>query len=219
MADTTGRRDRRINVALHVAVRDEEVAYLTKNLSAGGLFLITPHRYPIGSFLSLKLDYKGLMIDTGARVTHLQRDGVGVRFWNPSAEMQRAIVKVIDDLLASGHATHDRRREPRSSIESTPVLWRRGELEHRAELSDLSLSGARIRGAELPEEGERILLLMPTPSPDSTRDELDLVGSDATVRRVLEQEFGVEFDAPSAEFRLAVARLLQDSGQSSSRQV
>lgn len=209
----TLRRERRINVALRVSIRDEDGHYLTKNLSAGGLFLITPRRFPVGSFVALSLDYKGLVIETGARVTHIQRDGVGVRFWNPTPEMEEAIAKVIADLLASGYSPDDRRREPRTALSGAPVLFRRGELEHRAELVDLSLSGAKIRAAKIPKEGETVLVLMPTPGVDRRRVGVDLVGADAIVRRALDDAFGVEFDAPSAEFRLAVARLLEARGR------
>ncbi len=205
------RRDRRINVALQVTLREEEGRFLTKNLSAGGLFLITPKRYAVGSFVALSLDYKGMVIETGGRVTHIQRDGVGVRFRNPTEEMEAAIGRVIADLLATGHSQDDRRREPRQIVRETPILFRRGELEHRGELLDLSQSGARVQASKLPKEGETLLLLMSTPSIDRRRKDVDLVGSDAIVRRVLEDGFGVEFDAPSAEFRLAVARLLEQT--------
>lgn len=192
---------------------DEE--YLTKNISVGGLFVITEHRYPLGQYLNLRLDYKGMIMESGARVTHIQRDGVGVRFWNATPALEQAMKSLIEDLLATGHYADERRREPRLSIEDMPVLWREGTLEHRASLRDVSLSGAGIESADVPKLGDTILVLLPTPSADLSAISLDLVGSDAVVRRVMDGSFGVEFDAPSAEFRLAVAKMLQQSGEDS----
>ncbi|MEM6730504.1 MAG: PilZ domain-containing protein [Myxococcota bacterium] len=215
------RRDRRLNVAMQVQIVDGDAheSFLTKNISVGGVFVITTHRYPIGAYLSLRIDYKGVEMLTGARVTHIQRDGVGVRFWNPSDDLLHAVKRVIDDLLASGGHTDERRREPRELIEDTPILWRTEGVERRASLVDLSLSGARIADTEPPGEEQKILVLLPTPAAEQDAISVELVGSDAIVRRSMGESFGIEFDGPSAEFRLAVAKLLQQSGRSSSRQV
>ncbi|MEL6339806.1 MAG: PilZ domain-containing protein [Myxococcota bacterium] len=212
---TSPRRDRRINVAMRVEILDRNTGeeLFTKNVSVGGLFLITTHRYPIGGVLPLRLDYKGLLVEVSARVTHIQRDGIGVRFWNAGSAVEEAVSRIIDDLLASGHHGNDRRRESRIWVQDTPVVWRRGELDHPAELADLSLSGARLRATETPDVDEKVLLMLPTPSSEAGSDRVDLVGSDACVRRVIDDQFGVEFDGPSAEFRLAVAKLLSLSGR------
>lgn len=193
--------------------------FLTKNISVGGLFIITHHRYPLGQYLNLRLDYKGMIMESGARVTHIQRDGVGVRFWNATPALEGAVKSLIDDLITTGHYEDERRREPRLTVSDTPVVWRMGEFEHRGNLIDLSLSGAGVESADPPTVGDVVMILLPTQSADLSSISLDLVGSNATVRRVMDDTFGVEFDAPSAEFRLAVAKRLQTSGVSAFREV
>lgn len=213
------RLGRRVNAAMRVRVLDEsdQEYRLTKNISIGGVFFITDRRYPIGQYLDLEIDYKGVLVETGARVTHTQRDGVGVRFWDAPAKLRHTLRSMIEDLLAAGLG--ELRREQRVCIEETPVIWRQNELEHRGELLNLSLSGAGIRCSDVPHTGDEIVIMIPTPAADLRVKSLDLVGTHAHVRQSEQEVFGVEFDTPSAEFRLAVARLLQESGETSIRQV
>lgn len=188
--------------------------FLTKNISVGGLFLITGDPYNVGDKLPLRLSYDGLTVDVDSRVTHVQRDGIGVTFWNPTRSVEETVNRVIDELLELGYTNNERRRELRYLVPNTPVVWRSGELDYPGELADLSFHGARLRAVQQPARGERILLMLPTSSLDGGNEELELVGSPVIVRRVIADQFGVEFDGPSAEFRRAVATVLKLMGKS-----
>src|SRR5262245_10843920 len=74
--------------------------YFTKNLSLGGLFLLTERRWPVGSTVRLTIKNGDKRLPISARVTHIQIDGVGFSFAAPPADATAALRGMIDEILA-----------------------------------------------------------------------------------------------------------------------
>jgi hypothetical protein len=80
-------QERQPRVSTRVPVVETENGqgvYYTKNLSMGGLFLLADKRWPVGSQIALAIVHGDMRLEFAARVTHLQRDGVGLCFIDPS---------------------------------------------------------------------------------------------------------------------------------------
>lgn len=179
---------------------------MTKNLSSGGLFLLTERRYADGDVLRLALEHKGLQLTTSARVTHAQADGVGVRFWNPSDEFRQNLAAIIEDFV-SASTPFDDTDAPGELTAGDKILWRVGTLEYEGVLADISMEGAFIVSNEQPPIGGDVYVLLPYLDPMMSK-EPEIVGCAARVTRSTPEGFGVGFVSPSAEFAVAVAHVL-----------
>lgn len=198
------RRHIRIVVALKVALRDEPEAprAYTKNLSAGGLFLLTERRWPPGTRLQLTLEHPGFEIEAIGEVTaHTQVDGVGVRFVVDSEQRQAALCAMLDFLLSSSVAY-----DGQGGLDGGSVIWRRDMLEHEGQVTDIFAGGAFIESNPIPQAGESVYVLLPSLNESGVRE---IVGSAATVSLATSDGFSVAFVKPSSEFDSAVQRLAQ----------
>lgn len=95
------RRDPRIDIQLPVEVATEqEEPQMVKDLSVGGLFLETvdPSQFQAGDEIELVMrepaDNKLMRLN--ARVAHVGKNGIGVEFFNVTAEDQKALRTCFD---------------------------------------------------------------------------------------------------------------------------
>ena len=96
------RQHPRVSLELLVQVRSDSVekfrAEHAKNLSAGGMFIATTQRRPVGSDVYFQFTVKdgGTLIEGLGRVVHSSDAGMGVEFTSvlePSASIIRALVE------------------------------------------------------------------------------------------------------------------------------
>lgn len=206
----TQRSHLRILVALKVAeAAHPERSWLTRNLSMGGMFMLSDRRWPMGSLVDLVLEYKGAQIPTPARVTHLQPDGVGVRFVQPTVEFEDEITRVIDDLVTGGRPL-DQNHSFDAALGPTHIVWRAGNLEHAGEVTAATNEKIRCRTGEAVPAGTPLFVLLPTkPVSPELAYTFEIVGAPATVTRTWPDGFDATFGRPSAEFRVVLDRLVK----------
>lgn len=195
------RREPRVPVSIPVVAPGLDAPCVTKNLSLGGLFLLTRRRYPVGENVSLKLIYQDLNLDVEARVTHLQSDGVGFAFVSASTPLRNTIRAILDKMV-QGSVSRDGAAPPPSSFWSPD-----GSVKREARLLDVSAKGAYVAGPG-PAVGAEILFYIPGFTPRDASEPSEVRGSKARVVRSSEEGFGMEFVNASAEFRMALEELI-----------
>ena len=158
------RRLPRLQVDLTAERRDGDVRVVDRvlNLSVSGLMILSQHLLQPGAILALKLGDESAQIDLSAAVVWARQSprwpGVeaGLKLIAVTAEAAAQLELLITRLLAS-------RRGRRSSVRfsvAIEALWRTAGATQGlpVELIDLSLGGAMISGARVPEYGDRGLL-------------------------------------------------------------
>ncbi len=120
----------RILVALQVVASTStgSVKALTKNLSVGGLYLLTDAKWEPGREVSLTLEHKGTSVELRSTVTHARADGLGLAFVDPPQALVTELIGVIDDILSTGAGLDG----GDDMLEQNPrlVMFRRGMLEY-----------------------------------------------------------------------------------------
>ncbi|MEO1483047.1 MAG: PilZ domain-containing protein [Myxococcota bacterium] len=203
----------RIPVSIPVVTADGGPKALTKNLSLGGLYLITRKRYEVGSHVELTLNYAGVELGVTGRVTHLQADGCGFAFVNASVALRNMIRELIDALLDQRPVVDDD-TNPRFAVEHK-ISWSRGDAtRHNASIRQLSLAGAYLSSTTGAKKGETLFVYFPgfTATDDGSRAS-EVRGTQSVVVHQDAEGFGVRFVSPSAEFRMAVERLMTSRGR------
>ncbi|MEM6531163.1 MAG: PilZ domain-containing protein [Myxococcota bacterium] len=203
----------RVPVSIPVVTADGGKPALTKNLSLGGLYLITRRRYAVGSHVELSLSYGGVQLGVTGRVTHLQADGCGFAFVNASVALRNMLRELIDTLLDQRPVVDDD-TNPRFVIEHQ-IHWSRGDAKrHHASIRQLSLAGAYLTSEVRAKKGETLLVYVPgfTATDDGSRAS-EVRGTRSVVVHEDGEGFGVRFVGASAEFRMAVERLMTSRGR------
>lgn len=188
------------------AIEGEKRACYTKNLSLGGLFLLTDKRWPIGSTVSLSVNHEDARFDVDARVTHLQADGVGFSFVDASTTLREMLRQVIDKTISRPSDESDESVN-RVAIQSR-VVWAQDEQRYEADLRNIGQEGAFLETVVPPQLEGTVFVYLPAFGPAVTDNvPQELRGCMATVSRRDADGFAVRFVNPSAEFRMAVAEL------------
>ena len=178
-----------------------------RNLSTGGIFLITAQRFGLGCVELLTLEVGHRRLQTPARVTHLQPDGVGFSFASPGEPFLTAVRELIDELLSS-----DAERTAERKHVSDPVVWSQAGASRTTVLRDLSAGGAFVLCDAPPRLGSELLLYLPGYTYSAgTEQPSELRGCRAQVVRHAEGGFACRFLDPSAEFRMGIALCLARS--------
>jgi hypothetical protein len=209
------RHDLRVCAAVKVVEvgSQEKVPIVTRNLSQGGMFLVTKARWSPDSVVTFRISHRYWEAAFKAKVVHTRPDGVGFAFVGLDDATREMVRRIIDGLLADGAWYDDRRRSIRTQIEGT-VVWRYSKVEIESRLRDLTPEGAFIITSEPPEIGAHIYFYVPGElvGSDGTRSP-EARGAQATVVRREPQGFAVEFVFPSDEFGAAVRNLLETAGR------
>jgi hypothetical protein len=211
-------RELRVATRLPVVATEStgDRAFYTKNLSMGGLFLLSETRWPVGSTMSLSMTFGDVRIELTARVTHLQRDGVGMCFVGPSDETRAQIKAIISEQMpheAEGGAFQALQRavgmgKPRG----IQVVWTEGKSRHESTARDLSSAGAFFESETMPAEGATIMVYLSSITENDDHElEPELRGCAAEVLERTDAGFDVRFRTPSAEFRMAIDQALRNA--------
>ncbi len=209
-------RQPRVDTRLPVVETGTEgVTYYTKNLSMGGLFLLSEKRYAVGSEVALTIAFGRARLPLQARVTHLQRDGVGMCFIEPSEAVREALRLLIASQIPVNEPT-------RLEAISRPVgfghgpsvvlAWSDGRHRHEATVRGLTMQGGFFETPDRPSIGAQIIVYIPqrVEHEDGGEVEHELRGSKAEVMTHSVDGFDAKFMVPSAEFRMALERLLRE---------
>ncbi len=194
--------------AIQVSIDGGEPA-VARNLSLGGAFVLLPRRLPIGGKVTATLHYEQSKLTLAARVTHTQRDGVGLAFLELSSDARRFVTSVIGRMLSDGSPVDDRWRAARLPVSAAIIFsWPGGSAS--AQLRDLSATGAFVVTDAPPPVGEHALVYLAGYSYSNGGGiPSELRGGAAEVVRHAADGFGCRFVSPSAEFAMAVAELLR----------
>ncbi len=195
MANRQPRVDTRLPVVETTSGGD---TYYTKNLSMGGLFLLTEKRWAVGSELNLTITFGRARLPINARVTHLQRDGVGMCFMETSDAVREALrLLIASQIPASGS--------------SVVLAWSDGKIRHEATVRGLTMQGGSFKTPDRPDVGSSIMVYVPsTVETEDAEVEHELRGCSAEVTSHASDGFDARFTVPSAEFRMALERLLRE---------
>lgn len=165
------RRDRRIDASLQVKLRFADVErfriFTTKDLSAGGLFVVTETPKPVGSVVQLVMYPPGIELglpiygDVVRVVTPQQaaergvRPGMGIRFEDLDAEARSSLIALVETVL---QAFEDSKPPPATEI---PAAAGDGL---RATFVDEAQEGAEMLTDAAPDEPEEATVIAPAPS-------------------------------------------------------
>jgi hypothetical protein len=181
---------------------------VTRNLSPGGMFLITKSQWPLGTVVPFHVAHRYWEADVKARVVHTQATGVGLEFVDLDDNAKAMINRIIEGLLADGAWYDERRRTLRAQIRGT-VVWRHGTVEVESNLRDLTTQGAFIETSQAPETGTEIYVYLPLQGIGTDRpSQPSVCGSQATVVRREPGGFAAEFVSPCEEFQSVVKNLV-----------
>jgi hypothetical protein len=176
----------------------------TKNLSVGGMYMLTDAKFPAGTELTLTLDHKMAQVEVRATVTHVREDGLGLKFIDPPEATVSELIFIIDDILSTG-ADIDGGETMLDGNEHL-VLVRRGVLESVATLIGAGERDVTIEADEIPEVGEAVVVLVPARSDGLHVREI--IGTTATVSTVDARTFTAALKDPGEEFMEAARRVL-----------
>ncbi|MEE8409321.1 MAG: PilZ domain-containing protein [Myxococcota bacterium] len=194
--------------AILVGVSDHKLE-IVKNLSFGGVFVVTEQRWPVGDNVQLTIRYRDQAIKTNARVTHTHLDGVGFAFVRTSAKLLSSISNMIGDLLTERLAVDDRRQSTRIDV-SAAIVFSRDDTPESAQLRDISDTGALVLTRKPPPVGSRTYVYLPGYAySNGSTQRSELRGCLAEVVRSDQDTFACEFRDPSAEFSMAVKALIE----------
>ena len=198
------RKHIRILVALKVTATTPAgfVTALTKNLSVGGLYLLTDSQRGLDGTVDLTLEHKGASVGLRATVNHRGGDGVGLSFVNPPRETIAALIAVIDDISSLGAGVDG--GDDMLTLDPRLIMFRRGMLEYLGSLHAVGANEVTVGTVEVLRDGEQILLLLPTRS-DGVHVR-EIVGSSATVIAVMETGFTAKLVNASAGFIRSLMR-------------
>lgn len=175
----------------------------TKNLSVGGMYMLTDAKFPAGTEVSLVLDHKMTSLDMRATVTHVREDGLGLKFVDPPQAVVGELVGVIDDILSSG-ADVDGSETILDGSERS-IIIRRGVLEFAATLIAASAEEVTIEASEMPDASELLVLLVPARTEGAHVREI--IGATATVTAIAAPRFKAALNDASSEFVTAASRV------------
>ena len=208
-------RQPRVDTRLPVVETGTEGAtYYTKNLSMGGLFLMTEKRWAVGSEIGLTIAFGRARLPLNARVTHMQRDGVGMCFIEPSDAVREALrLLIASQIPANGPSRLEslQRAVGMGHVQGLVVAWSDGKLRHESVVRGLSLHGGTFESADKPPLSASIMVYVPSSMEnDDAEVEHELRGTSAEVASHTDDGFEARFTSPSAEFRMALERLLRE---------
>ncbi|MEE8408063.1 MAG: PilZ domain-containing protein [Myxococcota bacterium] len=208
------RRDTRVvaGVGLILTVDDTSEPCMTRNLSRGGMFVVTRRIAPEGKVVGLEVIHHGKRLKARARVVKCADDGLGLSFTGADEEFRTAIRALMDAMVA------ERSIDPTSELSLDPsrdlkVAWGYppdnkwwkvfGKKKQAAELNNLTGDGASLLSKSRPKVGDAIIVYLSSRSFEGTVT----VESPAEVMRMTDAGFAVQFQAASIDFRRAVGQI------------
>lgn len=209
----TERLDDRVVAAVGVILKvdGKREPCMTRNVSRGGMFVLTKLDLSPGVAVQLEIVHEGKRLTGHAKVTTRTGQGVGVAFAGNDPEFAAGVDTLLRSLLkrpseeGGGAEVEVTARMQWSHLPDGKAWnwWRKRRMA--ATLLSLSLDGAALMTKGKPEPGELIIIYLT----DSRDDSGEPVFCRAEVVRHTDRGFAVKFLSPSLEFRRAVSRLRQ----------
>lgn len=208
------RRDTRVvaGVGLILTVDGQSEPCLTRNLSRGGMFVVTRRVVPDGKVVGLEVIHHGKRLKAEAQVVKCADDGLGLSFTGADEAFRTAIRALMDAMVAerSIDPTDDVSLDPSRDLKIAwgfppdNKWWKiLGKKKQTAELNNLTGDGASLASKTRPKVGDTIIVYL---SSRSFGDAV-LVESAAEVIRMTDDGFAVQFQAASIDFRRAVGQI------------
>jgi hypothetical protein len=178
-----------------------------RDISTGGLFLVTEQRWEPGMQLQLLICHEKASLEVEARVIRNTKGGVALSFINLHDEAKSKIELFISALLMSGAELDEQRMGPRMKPPFAISLTTKGG-KPNGNLMDLSLTGARVASLDPPPIGEEVTLYLPSDWDTWTGDSIQSVNScTGRVVRHTQDGYAIVFESPSVAFRKAISNL------------
>lgn len=209
---TRKREDTRLiaPIAIFLEAGDQTKGCFTRNISLGGLFVVTSIRAPVGATVKVSLTHQKKRLSTTAEVVSVVKDGMGLRFIAKTPEFTAGITDLINSLLNAKGANVAARQAGKKVQAGAAWAYPLGDQDTETwqksicavGLLGLSLDGAALEGDQRPPVGETILFFITTSdAPDKAHH------CHAQVARHLERGFAIKFVSPSIELRQAITSL------------
>ncbi|MEM6531180.1 MAG: PilZ domain-containing protein [Myxococcota bacterium] len=214
MASKRERRHIRVSVKLRVRIDYDghEYYFFTRNLSAGGLFLIIQPPLDVGSEIDMVLLTGKGEVPVRGRVVRAEEYGSAFEFVDLSAETQEQIRAVVSELLSSSvvkvqSIARSRMHEP------AHTYWRSGGDSVPVRLTKLSEEGAHFEGERLPELYDQVEIVLPAEDRVARTEESTAVCPAQVIDR-RRNGFSVVFLERRSDFDGAVLTMLEPPRQS-----
>ena len=175
----------------------------TKNLSVGGIYMLTETRFPAGTEVRVTLEHKMWSVEVSATVTHQRPDGLGLKFINPAPDIIGDLTGIIDDILSTG-VDIDGGDSMLDGNEHLVVI-RRGVLEFVGTLVSVAPGEVTIEADEMPSDGEALVVLLPARSEGTHVREI--IGAVAVVNGIDAPRFTASLKEPNDDFVSAAQRI------------
>jgi len=210
------RLDDRVVAAVGVIVKidGKREPCMTRNVSRGGMFVLTKMDLAPGAEVQLEIVHEGKRLIGNAKVTTKTAQGVGLAFSSTDPEfgagvdgLLRSLLKRPNEDLGAGEVEVSGRMAWSHLPDGRAWNWWR-KRKMVANLVSLSLDGAAMVASRRPEPAELVLIYLT----DSRDESGEPVFCRAEVVRHTDHGFAVKFLSPSLEFRRAVSRLRQGGG-------
>jgi hypothetical protein len=186
------KRNPRRRVQLDVEVRGlgiETFVAQTRELGAGGMFVMTSQRIPEQTLVVVTLLSEQLSL--GARVCYKTADGLGLEFSEVTPQVHTKLLQLLYQLDLAGAPNADRRRAQRMPV-TVQVTWQYEGADHPGHITNISVYGALLITNQEVAVGADIVL---------RRTSSSVASAKARVVRTDEGNIGVTFvDDPSAFF-------------------
>lgn len=197
----------RAGVGLILTIDGKAEPCLTRDISRGGMFVVTRRPAYDGQTVQLEVIHEGKRLKAEAQVVTVAEDGLGLSFVGATEGFRNAIRTVMDEMVAA--RSTDTELVPGAisdlQVHWSPVegskwwaVWHR--TRHKCELTNLTLDGASMRSKQRPDVGETVVLEL-----QSRAFEGGAVTASAEIIRHTNGGFAVYFLAASVEFRRAVS--------------
>lgn len=211
----SARQDTRVvaPVAMILEIDGKPDACFTRNISPGGMFVVTRQQAPVDSVVKISIFREGQRLETNARVVTATDDGLGLRFIHTGPEFGLGIAALIADILneggtEGGDETFDKIDHQAKAGVSWAHMpdgrswnwWRKAV--RGATLTSLSLDGAAMTSRNRPKVGDVVLFFITGKEIPDGR-----LSCQAEVVRHVGRGFAVKFIAPSIAFRRTVSSL------------
>ncbi|OGQ89529.1 MAG: hypothetical protein A2289_15160 [Deltaproteobacteria bacterium RIFOXYA12_FULL_58_15] len=187
-----------------VDVDEPQTSYQARDLSVGGVFLLTEEPWGLGSARCLAIEHKNSRVIAKGRVIRSDPTGVGLRFSDESEQFRSSIRNLLVELVYEGAKLGEHRRAQRFES-AVPVLWLLGTAQYRSTFIDLSPTGCSIHAQRPPPVGTVIYVQLPIIKERNLVPVVEEVhGCRGTVVRCTADGFAVEFKGMVDGFRRAI---------------
>lgn len=197
----------RAGVGLILTIDGKAEPCLTRDISRGGMFVVTRRPAHHGQAAQLEVIHEGKRLKAEAQVVTVAEDGLGLSFVGATDDFRNAIRKVMDEMVAA--RSTDTELVP-GAISDLQIHWRPEEgskwwavwkrTREKCELTNLTLDGASMRSKHRPDVGETVVLEL-----RSRAFKGGAVSASAEIIRHTNGGFAVYFLGASVEFRRAVS--------------